>query len=85
MDSNQLSMYSTLTFIYQIYLVMPAPPQFPDEYPARDLGELAEVTALQQGLCSLLWLSDNLDNALRTAVPVPSCPSIYSAFKARYK
>ena len=30
MDSNQLSMYSTLTFIYQIYLVMPAPPQFPD-------------------------------------------------------
>ena len=33
MDSNQLSMYSTLTFIYQIYLVMPAPPQFPDAVP----------------------------------------------------
>ena len=30
MVSNQLSIYSMLTFIYQIYLVMPAPPQFPD-------------------------------------------------------
>ena len=30
MVSNQLSIYNMLTFIYQIYQVMPAPPQFPD-------------------------------------------------------
>ena len=33
MVSNQLSIYSMLTFIYHIYLVMPASPHFPDGVP----------------------------------------------------
>ena len=38
---------------------------------------LAEVTTLQQELCSLHCFSGNVDNASRTAELVPSCPSIY--------
>jgi len=30
MAAKQLSIYGILTSIYKIYLVMPAPPQFPD-------------------------------------------------------
>ena len=38
MVSNKVSIYSMLTFIYQIYLVMPAPHQFPDDYTLKAVG-----------------------------------------------
>ena len=48
MVSNQLSIYNMLTFIYQIYQVMPAPPQFPDVVPKVMLQNVATENDMLQ-------------------------------------
>jgi len=40
MAAKQLSIYGILTSIYKIYLVMPAPPQFPDAHNVPTLSRL---------------------------------------------
>ena len=66
MVSNQLSIYSMLTFIYHIYLVMPASPHFPDvgacEFHSdrKKVGSTDIVTAARSGITEIeLWTVDS--------------------------